>query len=319
MYKSHHAGDDSYIHLQLFLTMNLNDTTSSQSVPPAEIPTKKYSAGFQKAQRYVGLVAVVWLAYVLLSPGYASREDSPRPFVLNTSYYHKTLLTDIAIFLNGSDAWEVGMAGRHIVDCEIAKRSESPGGRDFSAAELIEDMKRPLVDEGATVTQWIRDAKRLASPDGRDLSPEALARYMERLPPYEKKKAEQRILDACGLYYLSARSSLNRVKEVEPKYLDLTHRFNQLSKEARAIQGLTEENQPSPTAEMVLITRKIENIRDQLVQEAANRLVVTNGVAHVLLVILVGVGIWLRGRVGWVLLAPFAWLLSSAKKVHEKI
>ena len=260
--------------------MNLNDPASSQPVPFGERSTKRYSAAFQKAQRYVGLIAVVWLAWVLLFPG-RSRTDELHPFISNKSYHHKTLLTQIVIFYSLYDTEEVRSAGKHIVDCE-----------------------------------W---AKRLAYPNGRDLSPEALATYMKHLPQYEKKKAEQRILDACGLYILGSPQNQVRAKEVDPMYWDLIGRFYELRKEALATQGLTDKNQPAPTSEMILIDERLKKISGPLIQESADRLIFTNGIAHVLVAILIGIGVWFRGRVGWVLLAPFGWAFSSAKKVHEKI
>lgn len=240
---------------------------------------------FQKVQRYVGLVAVVWLAFLLLSPssGFGVGGANPRSFILNKSYHHKTVLSDIIIRLNQGDAWEVKSAGEYVEGCEKAKRS--------------------------------------VSVDGRDSSTEALLVNIERLPTYARKTAAQLILDACTPPFLASSANHERAQAAEPKYWDLVQRYQELRKEANIAQGLKAEGlqQPVPTPEMISITKRLEEIRKPLVQESAKRLIVINGVAHVVIVVLIGIGIWFRRSVGRALLAPFSWAFSSAKKVHERI
>jgi hypothetical protein len=234
----------------------------------------------------LGLIAVIWLAYVLLSPRSGFRvlgisAADPRSFILNKSYHHKTVLSDLVIALNQGDAWEVKMAGEYIERCETAKRS--------------------------------------MSADGRDLSTEALLANIERLPPHERKKAAQLILDACAPPFLASSKNHERALSIEPKYWDLVRRYQELREEANIGQGLEGLQQPVPTPEMVSITERLEEIRKPLVQESANRLIAINGVAHVVVVVLIGIGIWFRRSVGWAILAPFSWVFSGAKKVHDKI
>jgi hypothetical protein len=87
--------------------MNKNDPLASQSEPTAEgRVNNEQSTTLQKAQRYLGLIAVVWLAYALLSPrsGFGVLGISaanPRSFILNESYHHKTVLSDFVIALTG--------------------------------------------------------------------------------------------------------------------------------------------------------------------------------------------------------------------------
>lgn len=269
--------------------MNNNDPLASQSEPTAEgRVNNEQSTTLQKAQRYLGLIAVVWLAYVLLSPrsGFGVLGISaanPRSFILNESYHHKTVLSDFVIALNQGDAWEVKSAGEYIVGCETAKRS--------------------------------------VSADGRNLSTEALLSNIERLPPNERKKAAQLILDACAPPFLASSTNHERALEIEPKYWDFVQRYQELRKEARIAQGLKSEGlqQPVPTPEMVSISERLEEIRKPLVQGSATRLIAINGIVHVLVVVLIGIGIWFRRSVGWAILAPFGWVFSGAKKVHEKI
>lgn len=262
-----------------------NITPSSQSELTEESQTDNASMAFQKAQRYLGLIAIVLLAFVLLSPssGFGGGGANPRSFILNKSYYHKTVLSDIIILLNQGDAWEVKSAGEYVEGCETAKRS--------------------------------------VSTDGRDLSTEALLANIERLPPYERRTAAQLILDACAPPFLASSKNEERALAVEPKYWDLVQRYQKLRKEANMDQGLKAEGlqQPVPTPEMISITKRLEDIRKPLVQESAKRLIEINGIAHVVAVVLIGIGLWFRRSVGRALIAPFGWAFSSAKKVHEKI
>ncbi len=268
--------------------MNINDPHSSQSKPTVEVEIAKQSTASQKAQRYVGLVAVVGLAYALFSPraglGLLGLDGAnPRPFILNESYHHKTVLSDLVIALNRGDAWEVKMAGEYIERCETAKRS--------------------------------------VSADGRDLSTEALLANIDRLPSNERKKAAQLILDACAPPFLASSKNDERALETEPKYWDLVQRYQELRKEANVAQGLKAEGlqQPVPTPEMVSITERLEEIRKPLVLGSAKRLIAINGIVHVVVVVLIGIGVWFRRSVGRALLAPFGWAFSGAKKVHEKV
>jgi hypothetical protein len=208
---------------------------------------------------------------------------NPRSFILNESYHHKTVLSDFVIALSQGDAWEVKSAGEYIVGCETAKRS--------------------------------------VSADGRDLSTKALLANIERLPPNERKTAAQLILDACAPPFLASSTNHERALEIEPKYWALVQKYQELRKEARIAQGLKAEGlqQPVPTPEMVSISERLEEIRKPLVQGSAKRLIAINGIVHVVVVVLIGIGIWFRRSVGWAILAPFGWVFSGAKKVHEKI
>jgi hypothetical protein len=137
--------------------MHTNDPQEPQSERPAEGRVKsRRSTGLKKAQRYLGLIAVVWLAYALLSPRsvYGSFSGpNPRPFIFNESYHHRTVLSDLVLAINSEEAWEVKLAGEYIEGCETAKRLVSADGRDLSIEALLANTERLPSGERITARQ----------------------------------------------------------------------------------------------------------------------------------------------------------------------
>lgn len=266
--------------------MNEIDPIPSQNKPASEVETAWKKSAIQKTHSYVGLIVVLGLAYGLLSqttdPFFMDGSfPSPRSLILNKSYHHKTVLSNLVLMGYKSDSLEVAYGGEHFNNCE--------------------------------------DAKRTISPEGLDLLSKVLSSNTERLPPVDGKASVQMYLDACSLYELQTSGGLERAQKLDPMYWDYEKQFRELKNEAQIRQGLTKKQQPVPTAEMKSVAKKLEKIGNQVVIDAAQHLEGANNIAHVVVVFLIGLGIWCRRGLGRAILAPFGWMLSGAKKVHETV
>lgn len=268
--------------------MTIKNPTSSKSEPTVEVENLKLCSALQKRQRYMGLIAIFLMAYIFLSPGNGFKvlgfgEASPRPFIMNESYHHKTVLSDLIIFFNQGDAQEVKAAGEYILGCEAAKRSL---GFDLS-----------------------------------DVSAAALLASMERLPLTERKKAAQLILNACAPPFLVGSENRERAQEAEPKYLDFIKKYQELLRQANLVQGLPMDGlqQPVPTSEMIQISEMLEEIQEPLVRASSERLILINNISHLVVLVLIVFGIWFREIIGCALFEMFGRVFFYARKLHEKI
>ncbi len=202
-----------------------------------------------------------------------------RSFIMYESYYQKTVLSDFVLSFLAEDAYEVAGMGNQLRDCSSAKRS--------IASHNI------------------------------GLTPEGLSTGIEHLPSSERKKFEDAIFDACKVYILGTSDGRARAFKVEPEYRELELRYRALRKEAQMAPA--KQQVPAATSELTEVTKRLEEIAASLVQASANRITTTNAVAHIVAILLFGIGIVYRRNVGSAVLFPFGWIFSAAKKVHEKI
>lgn len=262
----------------------MNELSQSASETAGKIQNARSHKPLMKLQSYLGLFVVVGVAFVLFSPraGSGVFDVNPRRYIMNESYHHKTVLSDLVVSAYRGEAFDVISAGDFVRGCEQTKRSVSVDHRDLSSASLFKGM--------------------------------------ERLSRDERKNVLQSFLDACSPRVLAmSRGTIERIKIVEPQFFALNEKLNSLTDDARASQAGTPHHQPVPTEEMVSIAERLLKVQMPLFQESADRLLWANGVAHLMAVTFVFLGVWLRKSVGRALTAPFGWMFWGAKKVHENV
>lgn len=264
--------------------MNENISPNSKTESINDSKHGKISATLQKGYGYVGLIAIFLLAYWLLSPKNMYFEANPRPYILNEKYYHKTMLSELVIFFNWGNAYEVKSAGNQFLACEDAKKSVSNGEIHPSEETVIANIDR----------------------------------LSERS---EKVKALKLLLSACATPYIVSSENIKRALMLEPAYGNLVKRHQELQKKAETLQGTTfnKENYYEFAREMVSIYERLDKIRRPLVERSMNQLIVINGIAHVMILIFLGLGIYFRRDFGRLLLTPFRWIFVIMRKFHQKI
>jgi ribosome-binding protein aMBF1 (putative translation factor) len=151
------------------------------------------------------------------------------------------------------------------------------------------------------------------------LTTKELQANLARLKDAQKEKEAQSILDGCTPTIDWNSTHEERATEIEPTYRDLVRRLYELIQKAREEQGLDNNRQPRPTSEMVSIYERLEEIRKPLALASYKWLVMINGMVHIVVVVLIGLGLRSRELIGRMFLAPFAWVLSGVKKAHEKV
>ena len=264
--------------------MNENNSPSSKTELVNGGKHENVSTTFQKGYGYVGLITIAFLAYWLLSPKIMYSEANPRPYILNEKYYHKTMLSEIIILLNSGHAYEVKYAGKRFLECEDAKKSISNNGTYPSEETVIANINQ-LSERG------------------------------------EKLKALKLLLSACANPYIESSDNIERAVKLEPDYVNLLNRYQELRKKIETLHGTTidKENYQGSVREMTSIYEKMDKIRRPLIERSMNQLILINGISHVMILVFLGLGIYFRRGFEKVLLTPFGWVFLIIRKFHQKI
>ena len=141
------------------------------------------------------------------------------------------------------------------------------------------------------------------------------------LKSYPESTTARSVLEACDRFeslhpYGQGRS---RVLEIDNEYQMRFDKLSDLRVVARNQQGLGEAQTPVPTPEMYELDQQLVQTMDKNIEQIRLELSNLNLAAHALLLALTGLGLWYRRGIGAVLLAPFGWMFSLGKGVHEKI
>ena len=138
---------------------------------------------------------------------------------------------------------------------------------------------------------------------------------------YPEATTERRVLEGCDRFeslhpYGVGRS---RVLEIDAGYQASYDKLSELRAQAQKEQRLDAGKTPFPTPEMTELEKQLVETMDKNIQTILMQLYNLNLAAHGSVLLLAGLCLWYRRSLGAILLAPFAWMISIGKGVHEKI